>query len=1147
MENLINVNSTLKMKFRNTFLPALLWIVLSLNLAYAQDNRTVKTQVADVLALLPAKDNNEAARLYGELVQLNDEGLRLLTGGVVPNGNEDGVPFRYAVSLLTHHAGSKNEKARIEKAYLAALENSNETEVKAYFIDHLKVVGTNASVSALAKAINEEGLTNQAISALVSIGTQEAKAALASALEKNKNSEGQARLIQALGELKHQPSLQTITASVSSSDPLVKKQALWALALIADANSQQVLLQQAQQVAFKDHPSEATHALAEYLHQLEGKGSTSLIVQTSQAILSNTLAPEQQHFRLAALKALTKASPAESTKILIKELNRFSPEYQREVLKVAAPVANQEGAVKRWTKVYKKSTTLQADVLSMLAGVNRNEAFAESMLVPALKAKNPSVRMVAAQELAYSDNKNIDGHLVDYLATATTDEEIQAAKSAVLRVMNQAEAAALMEKIESAQPKNQAAMIEVLADRRTTKSFEVALKKTASENPLVRNAAYAALPNLASGKNIKELLTLLSGSDNNQEIKLVQTALIASMDKDAGQLVNEAYAKNKAKILPLLPYLKDEGALTKATEAFATGNEEEKVAAFEALVNWQNHEAARALLAIRKNPDLKKYHERAFNAFVSQVGKSSWPDDQKLLMFDAAMTEAASTEEKTAVIRAVGNLRSFLALMFVSEYLENEELNRAASRSVMQIALPTSDARPGLTGNVVRNTLQKILDKLEGQDSQYEVIDIQTYLANMPYTKGFESIFNGKDLSGWQGLVENPIARSKMSKEELAKKQLEANAKTRESWSVKEGAIYFTGKGANLCTIRPYGDFEMLVDWKISKDGDSGIYLRGTPQVQIWDPAGKEEIAKVGSGGLFNNQKHRSTPLVIADNPIGEWNTFHIKMVGEVVTVHLNGILVVDNVVMENYWDRSIPIFPEEAIELQAHGNELAFRNIYVKELGNKPYELTPEEKEAGYELLFNGKDLDNWIGNKTDYVVEDNAIAIYPTGKGHGNLNTEKEYSDFIFRFEFQLTPGANNGLGIHTSLSGDAAYGGKEIQILDNTAPVYANLEPYQYHGSVYGIIPAKRGFLKPVGEWNQQEVYVKGDHIKVILNGTVILDGDLKKATKNGTMDKKPHPGLNKYRGHIGFLGHGTVVRFRNIRVKDLSKPVPVIGNR
>jgi hypothetical protein len=168
---------------------------------------------------------------------------------------------------------------------------------------------------------------------------------------------------------------------------------------------------------------------------------------------------------------------------------------------------------------------------------------------------------------------------------------------------------------------------------------------------------------------------------------------------------------------------------------------------------------------------------------------------------------------------------------------------------------------------------------------------------------------------------------------------------------------------------------------------------------------------------------------------------------------------------------------------------------------------------------------------------VEDNALAIYPAKESHGNLYTAEEYGNFVFRFEFQLTPGANNGLGIHTPLEGDAAYVGKEIQILDNTAPVYAKLEPWQYHGSVYGILPAKRGYLKPVGEWNQEEVEVKGDYIKITLNGTVILEGDLAKATRNGTVDHKEHPGLQRHRGHIGFLGHGTIVRFRNIRIKNL----------
>lgn len=182
------------------------------------------------------------------------------------------------------------------------------------------------------------------------------------------------------------------------------------------------------------------------------------------------------------------------------------------------------------------------------------------------------------------------------------------------------------------------------------------------------------------------------------------------------------------------------------------------------------------------------------------------------------------------------------------------------------------------------------------------------------------------------------------------------------------------------------------------------------------------------------------------------------------------------------------------------------------------------------------------WTGNTTSYVMEDGAIVCRPGGHGGGNLYTKNEYGDFVYRFEFQLTPGANNGLGIRAPLTGDAAYQGMELQILDNEADIYKNLQVYQYHGSVYGVIAAKRGFLKPVGEWNYEQVTVKGTRITVELNGTVILDGDIADARDNGTLDKKDHPGLKRTSGHIGFLGHGSVVKFRNIRIKDLTAGAP-----
>lgn len=192
---------------------------------------------------------------------------------------------------------------------------------------------------------------------------------------------------------------------------------------------------------------------------------------------------------------------------------------------------------------------------------------------------------------------------------------------------------------------------------------------------------------------------------------------------------------------------------------------------------------------------------------------------------------------------------------------------------------------------------------------------------------------------------------------------------------------------------------------------------------------------------------------------------------------------------------------------------------------------------ETGFTELFNGENLEGWIGNKSSYRAENGILVVDPKGGGGGNLFTEKEYGNFILRFEFKLTPGANNGLGIHAPLEGDAAYLGKEIQIIDNEAEKYANLQVYQYHGSVYGVMPAKRGFLKAPGEWNQQEVIVQHPHIKVILNGTTILEGDYLEAAKNGTLDKQAHPGLHRSSGHIGFLGHGDALYFRNISIKEL----------
>ncbi|MFO0827837.1 MAG: DUF1080 domain-containing protein [Phycisphaerales bacterium] len=190
-------------------------------------------------------------------------------------------------------------------------------------------------------------------------------------------------------------------------------------------------------------------------------------------------------------------------------------------------------------------------------------------------------------------------------------------------------------------------------------------------------------------------------------------------------------------------------------------------------------------------------------------------------------------------------------------------------------------------------------------------------------------------------------------------------------------------------------------------------------------------------------------------------------------------------------------------------------------------------DAEAGFVSIFNGKDLSGWTGDVKGYAVESGAIVCLPNGT---NLYTEKDYGDFTLRFDFKLTPGANNGIGIRTPPEGDAAYVGMEIQVLDDSDAKYAQLKPYQYHGSIYGVVPSKRGHQKPVGEWNSEEIDVRGRHVKVTLNGSVIVDADLDEASKTGTIDGHDHPGLKRADGRICFCGHGDRVEFKNLRVKS-----------
>ncbi|MCH2359451.1 MAG: DUF1080 domain-containing protein [Pirellulales bacterium] len=411
---------------------------------------------------------------------------------------------------------------------------------------------------------------------------------------------------------------------------------------------------------------------------------------------------------------------------------------------------------------------------------------------------------------------------------------------------------------------------------------------------------------------------------------------------------------------------------------------------------------------------------------------------------------------------------------------------------------------------------------------------------NVP-PKGFKALFNGKNLSGWYGWsTKNPEDLWSMSADDQAAYKKKSLEDVNQHWSVQDGILVNDGHGLYLTSEEEFSNFELLIDYKTVPKADSGIYLKAVPQVQIWDFTEEAKFgigADKGSGGLWNNSKGAKgkDPLVRADKPFGEWNSFRIRQIGSRTWVWMNGKLLVDNAIMENYFDRSRPLFPQGPIQLQTHGGEISWRNVFVREISpNEATDILSESADdKGFVSIFNGKDLSGWQGATASYDVVDGAIQCRK-GTG-GNLFTEKEYSDFVVRLEIKTPPAGNNGLAIRYPGKGNPAFDGMtELQVLDVEYP--GKLAPYQFHGSAYSMVPAHRGYLYPAGHWNYQEVTVVGSKIKVELNGSVILDCDLADVTDEAKI--KQHPGKDLKSGFFGFAGHNDPVQFRNITIKELK---------
>ncbi|MFO7976592.1 MAG: family 16 glycoside hydrolase [Candidatus Hydrogenedentota bacterium] len=654
-------------------------------------------------------------------------------------------------------------------------------------------------------------------------------------------------------------------------------------------------------------------------------------METARGICDTLMGSEQPSIRSAALSTLIDIGGASGQELLLAAMNDPSLEYRAAALRLASEFPSEE-ATRQWmAKMEEVSPEVQAEIITMLG--NRGDKVASDMLTRQILAEDKVVRMAAIDAATKLTGSRAVAPMLERLRQGAEEDEIEAIRSALLRVPGRPVVKACAQALEKTPPPARIALLDVLKQRQAQSVRRLVFAQTDAEDEAVRMAAIDALSTVAKPGDVDRVVDLVVEARSDAEKEAARGVLVTLAADKPRRLLNAIEKHDgqaKADLLAALPAIGSDKALQTVLDATKSESQTVKDAAVRALAQWPNPEAMSSLMEIAKTTDNDTHHALALGGFLRLVPEAGISPAEKVAQYRAALETARRKEEKVAALSGLSSIHTIESLQVVGEYLDNEALAADAALAAAQIACPKDEKDKGLDAPEVAAILRKASEKAGSEDLRKE---IDAYLAEIAPEK----------------------------------------------------------------------------------------------------PAEKAGAPKV----------------------------------------------------------------------------------------------------EEGFVALFNGKDLTGWEGDTKGYGIEDGVIVCKPGG----NLYTVKDYANFVLRFEFKLTPGANNGLAVRVPMPAHAAYDGMELQIIDNTAEKYKDLKPYQYHGSIYGVVPAKRGFLKPVGEWNEQEVIADGRHITVKLNGEVIVDADLVEASKDGTMDGKEHPGLKRESGRLGFCGHGDVLYFRNIRVKEL----------
>lgn len=1093
--------------------------------AGAQDarQRTAETIVADALAQLPAQTPKAFDSLMQELAATGADGIRMMAAMLVPAAEGKNAPVEYAINGVVSYvtAAGREELAREIRAGLTdAVAASTDKPNQAFLLSQLQLCATAAEAPVFVKYAADEYLADYAVRGLISTpGTDGEILALIDA-----SPAPDALLAYAAAEKRlaaAEPALLKWAADPKAGTPT--KEAVYnALAKCGTAASIAPLAAAAKADGYAFTKTDATGAYVALLARLAAAGNSKAVAAAKA--LRKTGMP--QNVRAAGLGIVLGTDAKKQTPELLAALKDADREYRCAALDFAGDFADDALYAAVVKKMPSLSDAAKTDVVSWLGA--RHAASQANAVIAAISSADEELALAAIRAAGKIGGQEALNALVAQLGGAHAKEA-----SAALAAFNGKPNAAFVAALDGT-PATQANALKLVAKRRITSAADKVFALLNSPDREVRTAAYGALAGVTTPADFNRLCGLLNQAQED-DVKALQAGLKNALAKEssdiqykmvAGQM---AAAPEKARYYPLLA----QAASKEAIDALLAADDRQ--AAFAALLTVQNPAMVDVLYDLaRQNP---AWTDAAISRYTDFVSKSRNTPMRKYQLYRRGLEAKPSPKVQNKLLKALAKTPEFPVLVLAVNYMDAPATAETAAMVVKTVAAKN----PALGGETVAAALKKAQEVYAGlaksdADAGYAVDEIKGLLAKLP-AEGFVPASLAPET--WKAVAGDPDARRAMKPKALAKAQQEADAAAAGTWNVADGVLTGATGAPTLGSAKEYENFCLIVEWKT--DGEAGLGIRSIPQIAL---GGRN------AGALTGNMLHENTAPAAANRP-GEWNTMEVRVVNDRVTVVLNGITTCNNVILENTCNREIPAYTEGQILLVGGTAPVSFREMYVRELPPTPrFELSPEEAAEGFEVLFDGTSMHKWTGNTTNYVPLDGTIYVTAQYGGSGNLYTKKEYADFILRFEFQFVQeGVNNGIGIRTPMGVDAAYHGMEIQILDHDAPIYKNLREYQQHGSVYGIIPAKRVKFPPLGTWNVEEIRAVGDRITVTVNDEVILDGDIREACQGHnvapdggkknpyTVDHRNHPGLFNASGHIGLLGHGPGIKFRNIRIREL----------